>query len=163
MPAYCRPKVTLLTEKVPDAIGLPEAVKGCRDPRIVRAWGERLARLVREMHDRGISHRDLKAPNVMLQGAAADPANATPVLIDLVGVRASADAVVFTRRARELARLNASFLEMKHVTRTVRLRFLLIYLHAGERQMDWKKWWKAVSQATAAKVAKNRRTGRVIG
>ncbi len=153
----------LLTEKVPDAVGLPEAVKACGNALVLRVWSERLARVVRAMHDRGVSHRDLKAPNVMLQGAATDPASATPVLIDLVGVRASASEVSFARRARELARLNASFLAMPHVTRTERLRFLLAYLRAGERQSDWKKWWKAVSQATAAKVAKNRRSGRVLG
>ena len=153
----------LLTEKVPDAIGLPEAVKAGRDAGVLRAWSERLARVVRTMHDRGISHRDLKAPNVMLQGAATDPARAAPVLIDLGGVRAGAGAVPFARAARELARLNASFLAMPHVTRTERLRFLRAYLGAGERQPDWKKWWTAVSRATAAKVEKNRRTGRVLG
>ncbi|MCI0704772.1 MAG: hypothetical protein L0241_27255 [Planctomycetia bacterium] len=153
----------LLTEKVPEAIGLPEAVLACRDTRILRAWSERLARVVRAMHDRGISHRDLKAPNVMLQGAARDPESAVPVLIDLVGVRASSDSVPFVRRAKELARLNVSFLAMPHVTRTERLRFLRIYLAAGESKADWKKWWKAVSVATAEKVAKNLLSGRVIG
>jgi serine/threonine protein kinase len=153
----------LLTEKVPDALGLPEAVKACADTAVLRAWTERLARVVRAMHDRGVSHRDLKAPNVMLRGAATDPTTAAPVLIDLVGVRAGASEIPFARRARELARLNASFLEMKHVTRTERLRFLRVYLGAGGREPDWKKWWTAVSRATAAKVAKNRRTGRTIG
>ncbi len=153
----------LLTEKVPNAVGLPEAVKACRDTRILRAWAGKLARVVRTMHDRGVSHRDLKAPNVMLENATSDPANATPVLIDLVGVRASADAVPFTRRAKELARLNASFLAMPHITRTELLRFLLAYLSTGERQLSWKTWWKAVSEATAAKVEKNRRNGRAIG
>ena len=153
----------LLTEKVPDAVGLTEAVKACRDVRILRTWADRLARVVRAMHDRGVSHRDLKAPNIMLQGAATDPANAMPVLIDLVGVRASGDAVPFARRAKELARLNASFLAMKHVTRGERLRFLRVYLAGVGRQTDWKKWWKAVSEATVAKVAKNRRSGRVLG
>ena len=153
----------LLTERVPEAVGLPEAVRACRDAGTLRVWAERLARVVRAMHDRGVSHRDLKAPNVMLQNAATDPASAAPILIDLVGVRASADAVPFARRAKELARLNASFLAMPHVTRTERLRFLRAYLCAGEREADWKRWWKAVSAATAAKVAKNRRSGRALG
>jgi serine/threonine protein kinase len=152
----------LLTEKVPDALGLTEAVRSCRDPRVLRAWAERLARVVRTMHDCGVSHRDLKSPNVMLRGAATDPASATPVLIDLVGVRASAAQVSFARRKREQARLNASFLSMPNVTRSERLRFLLAYLRAGEREPDWKSWWKAVSLATAAKVEKNRRSGRVL-
>lgn len=153
----------LLTEKVPDAVGLSEMVRACCDSRLLRVWAERLARVVRTMHDRGVSHRDLKAPNVMLQGAATNPASATPVLIDLVGVKASADAVPFARRTKELARLNASFLTMPNVTRTERLRFLLTYLRTGARELDWKKWWKAVSLATAVKVEKNRRSGRVLG
>ena len=153
----------LLTEKVPHAVGLSEAVRACRDTNVLRAWSERLARVVRSMHDRGVSHRDLKAPNVMLENAATDPANATPVLIDLVGVRAGASEVSFARRAKELARLNASFLTTPHVTRTERLRFLRAYLRTGARQADWKTWWNAVSTATAAKVAKNRKSGRVIG
>lgn len=153
----------LLTEKVPDAVGLSEAVRACRDPLLLRVWAERLARVVRTMHDRGVSHRDLKAPNVMLQGVAIDPASATTVLIDLVGVRASAAAVPPKRCAKELARLNASFLATPHATRTERLRFLLTYLRTGTRRADWKSWWKLVSEATAAKVAKNFRSGRTIG
>ena len=38
-----------------------------------------------------------------------------------------------------------------------------VYLAAGERRSDWKMWWAAVAQATAAKVAKNERRGRVLG
>jgi tRNA A-37 threonylcarbamoyl transferase component Bud32 len=153
----------LLTEKVPGAVGLPEAVAACRDTHLLRVWAERLARVVRTMHARGVSHRDLKAPNVMLRGAATDPATATPVLIDLVGVRASADAIPMTRCAKELARLNASFLAMPHVTRTERLRFLRAYLRGGAGRADWKSWWKMINEATAAKVAKNARRGRAIG
>jgi tRNA A-37 threonylcarbamoyl transferase component Bud32 len=153
----------LVTEKVPDAWGLPEAVQATRDPKRIRLWAERLARWVRRMHDRGVSHRDLKAPNILLQHATTDPANAAPVFIDLVGVRVSSRAVPWPRRAKDLARLNASFLAMPHITRTERLRFLLTYLRTGERVLDWKKWWRAVSGATLAKVAKNRRANRQLG
>ena len=152
----------LLTEKVPEAVGLPEAVRATRDPSLIRIWAVRLARIIRQMHDRGVSHRDLKAPNIMLQYALTEPTQATPVLIDLVGVRASSAAVPFARRAKELARLNASFLHRPHITRTERLRFLLAYLRAGVWEMDWKKWWRAVSSATLAKVEKNRRAKREL-
>ena len=68
------------------------------------------------------------------------------------------------QRAKELARLNASFLDSEEVTRTDRLRFLNAYLAAGSGfQESWKSWWKMVSRATAAKVAKNRRNGRTLG
>ncbi|MBY0458411.1 MAG: hypothetical protein K2V38_13810 [Gemmataceae bacterium] len=152
----------LLTEKVPDAVVLTEAVQTCREPRVLRAWAEKLAGVTHTMHERGVSHRDLKAPNVLLEGAASDPATATPVLIDLVGVRARGRGVPFAQRAKELARLNASFLAMPHVTRTERLRFLRRYLGAEASQAGWKTWWRAVWRETARKAAKNRRRGRPL-
>jgi serine/threonine protein kinase len=111
------------------------------------------------MHDRGVSHRDLKAPNILLANGRE------PMLIDLVGVRTQVR-LTYSRRAREIARLNASFLRDSAVSRGDRLRFLHAYLAAGPKlggpEVDWKSWWKWVSQATAQKVARNRRTGRVL-
>jgi hypothetical protein len=110
----------LLTEKVPDARELSEAVAGLAEKpvhervRLLRTWARRLARMVRAMHDRGVSHRDLKAANILLEGAATDPVAAVPVLIDLVGVQLGR-AVSFRQRAKELARLNASFLKKPKV------------------------------------------------
>jgi len=159
----------LLADKVPDALGLPEAVAALAGrpapdrARLVRAWAARVARVVRAMHDRRVSHRDLKGSNVLLEGAATDPAAAVPVLIDLVGVRVGR-AVGVRQRAKELARLNASFLASPHVTRGDRLRFLRAYLSAGgECGADWKVWWNAAARATAAKVAKNQKSGRLLG
>ncbi|VTT96464.1 serine threonine protein kinase : Mn2+-dependent serine/threonine protein kinase OS=Singulisphaera acidiphila (strain ATCC BAA-1392 / DSM 18658 / VKM B-2454 / MOB10) GN=Sinac_2919 PE=4 SV=1: Kdo: Kdo [Gemmataceae bacterium] len=143
----------LLTEVVPDAVPL-DAAPGAALPRDVLVD---LARTLRAMHDRGVSHRDLKASNVLL-GRGRDP-----VLIDLVGVRTVA-AIGVARRAKELARLNASFLAAAAVTRGERLRFLLAYLGAGPAfQVGWKSWWELVSRATADKVARNRRVGRALG
>ncbi|MDB5313207.1 MAG: 3-deoxy-D-manno-octulosonic-acid kinase [Gemmataceae bacterium] len=166
--AGCPAEGYLLTEKVPDAIELPEAAKGlmARPPgertRVVRTWACRLARTLRAMHDRAVSHRDLKGPNVLLAGGAANPAGAVPVLIDLVGVRVG-KSVPFLRRAGELARLNVSFLASPVVTRGDLLRFLRAYLAAGARPgTDWKAWWKAIAAATAVKVAKNHRSGRPL-
>jgi hypothetical protein len=141
----------ILTEMVPNATPLRPAGRDLID---------RLARVLRDMHDRGVSHRDLKAPNILL-------ANGTdPVLIDLVGVRTRVNLTV-AKRAKELSRLNASFVNDPAVSRTDRLRFLRAYLASGPRlggaEVDWKSWWKLVSRATAAKVARNRRTGRVLG
>ena len=135
----------LLTEKVNEAeelIAKPQAA-------------DRLARIIREMHDRAVSHRDLKASNVLLERGTE------PVLIDLVGVRVG-KAVSIRQRCKELARLNASFLASPFVSHTVRLRFLRTYLNAGEWITDWKSWWRAISLATTAKQAKNRRSGRPL-
>lgn len=140
----------LLTELVPDAQPLTAAH--------ARAVVEPLARLLRAMHDRGVSHRDLKAPNILLAHGTE------PVLIDLVGVRTGVRPTV-RRRAKDLARLNASFVTAPAgLTRTDRLRFLLVYLRAGpDLGADWKTWWTLVSRATVAKVERNRRRGRVLG
>ena len=136
----------LLTEKVSGAVELRDGVR--------RAVLEKLARTVRAMHDRGVSHRDLKAPNVLLEDGDS------PTLIDLVGVQTCAR-VSFRQRAKELARLNASFLTTAR--NSDRLRFLRTYLSAGPRRPEgWKQWWRAVGGATMAKVEKNRRSGRPL-
>ncbi|MFO0805321.1 MAG: lipopolysaccharide kinase InaA family protein [Gemmataceae bacterium] len=115
---------------------------------------EKLARTLRQMHDRGVSHRDLKASNILLERGT------DPVFIDLVGVRLGSPPP-FRQRSKELARINASFLGA--TTHTTRLRFLLTYLNAGEcRLANWKDWWRAIRAATEAKQAKNRRSGRPL-
>jgi tRNA A-37 threonylcarbamoyl transferase component Bud32 len=152
----------LLTEMVPESTSLQS---GSRES------AEKLAQTLRAMHDRGVSHRDLKAPNILLAHGTE------PMLIDLVGVRTRAH-LTMAKRARELARLNASFVNDPKVTRSDRLRFLLAYLaplprlacdeprgetKSGGKERDWKNWWELISRATVAKVAKNRRAGRVLG
>ena len=141
----------LLVDEVPEAVVLTDAVPD------LPAVAGRLARLLRRMHDRHVSHRDLKAANVLLERGT------TPTLIDLVGVMVGKP-VPFRQRAKELARLSASFLGSPRVRHADRLRFLRSYLAAGERRPEgWKAWWRAIAGATATKVAKNRRSGRPLG
>jgi len=143
----------LLTELVPDAANLECGVGA----EAVSEAAFRLARILRAMHDRGVSHRDLKAPNILLAHGHE------PTLIDLVGVRTRVEMNV-SRRAKELARLCVSFLAHPDVTRSEQLRFLRAYLAAGPAfQVGWKSWWELVSRATVAKVARNHRVGRVLG
>jgi hypothetical protein len=153
----------LLVETVPDALGLPEAVAAADGrPGVIRGWADDLGRLVRRMHDRQVAHRDLKAPNILMAGAATDLRAATPVLIDLAGV-VPGRAVDTRTRIRNLARLNASFRTTPAVTRADRLRFLRAYFGWGlHGQGDWKSWWKRIESATREKVAKNARTGRPL-
>ncbi|HET6573639.1 MAG TPA: lipopolysaccharide kinase InaA family protein [Fimbriiglobus sp.] len=143
-------------DKVPDALGLPEAVAASRGrPAVLRDWADRLGRLVRRMHDRQVSHRDLKAPNVLISGGE-------PVLIDLVGVETSRP-VPRAVRVRDLARLNASFLGSDVVSRTDLLRCLRAYLGWGlHGKGDWKSWWRQVGEATRAKSERNARAGRPL-
>jgi tRNA A-37 threonylcarbamoyl transferase component Bud32 len=151
-------------ETVPGAMGLPEAVAGldryrpADRRRILAGWTERLGRMLRTMHDRELAHRDLKAPNILMAGAAVNPFTATPVLIDLVGAEAGRP-VSDATRIRDLARLAASFLDQSRVSRSDHLRLLRAYLGRG----DWKSWWQRVARAARAKASRNARSGRPLG
>ncbi len=167
----------LLTEKVPGAVAIDVAISSASLPGQQSRFEARveyghqsecsthgfadisvaLARLLRAMHDRDVSHRDLKAANILLADGTQ------PMLIDLVGVRTQVR-LSDSQRAKELARLNASFLNSPHVNLSDRLRFLRAYLSAGPAlRVGWKSWWEMVCKATAAKAAKNRRRKRMLG
>lgn len=135
----------------------------------------RVARLVRDLHQRGLSHRDLKAVNVLVvpsscaaQEGSAEPYDHWPLtssrvwLIDLVGVRRYRR-LGRRRKVQNLARLHASFVRDPGLRRTDKLRFLRIYLQCGLRgKVGWKEWWRDIDRATQAKVARNARSGRPL-
>ena len=128
--------------RVPEARELAAAVAA--GPR--RAWFDSLGRLIRQMHEKQVAHRDLKAANILMSGDA-------PVLIDLVGV-VPGTPVGRRLRMKNLARLNASFLHSPNVTRTDRLRFLRAYLAWGlHGRAGWKDWWNGVARETELKLA----------
>ena len=133
----------IVFEKVPDGIELPQALG--------QVSTVKLGKFIRTMHDREVSHRDLKAPNILIS-------HGEPVLLDLVGLvvgRKVSDRI----RVRDLARLNASFLNGE-VSTSDRLRVLYAYLQSDRK--TWKTWWRKISLATAAKMAKNARSGRPL-
>jgi hypothetical protein len=153
----------LITEKVPDAVdlhrfvagqgALPEAERQGR----LRCRIDQVAKLVRELHRRGLSHRDLKAANILITEG-----NSSIWLIDLVGVRLH-DRLSRRRKMQNLARLHASFFQSAALTRTDKLRFLRMYLHWGMLgRGSWKRWWREIEKATRAKVARNARSGRPL-
>jgi len=117
-----------------DTLLATEAVKGeklsdwlrSRPPAAERrAVARRLAHLVRRMHDAGFSHRDLKAPNLLVSPAHGEAAR--PVLVDLDGL-AYKGYVSEGRRAKDLMRLSVSLEEWGVARATDRLRFLRAYL-----------------------------------
>jgi tRNA A-37 threonylcarbamoyl transferase component Bud32 len=163
----------LVTQQIPDAVELRMYLRMLarltRDKRrqVLRERIEQLARLIREMHRRRASHRDLKASNILVQtGPSAVPnpgGDFGPFwLIDLVGVRLRGR-VERPRRVQNLARLHASFHEDQAISRTDKLRFLRIYLHWGLRgKQGWKRWWHEIARATQAKVIRNQRRQRPL-
>ncbi len=151
----------LLTEKVANAADLHEhlAALGRLLPAEhrwrLRAGVEQLARLVRTLHERNLSHRDLKAANVLVSEGKL-------WLIDLVGLRLCRR-LSRRPRVRNLARLHASFLAVAGVSRSDKLRFLRVYLQWGLfGRAGWKSWWREIDSATRAKVERNRRSGRPL-
>jgi tRNA A-37 threonylcarbamoyl transferase component Bud32 len=151
----------LLTEKILDAVDLHDFLASLRqadaDQRRtrLRRCVDQVARLVGDLHRRHLSHRDLKAGNVLVTADAV-------WLIDLVGVTPYRK-LSRARRVQNLARLHASFCQNPALTRTDKLRFLRVYLQWGlYGRCAWKRWWREVEAATQAKINRNERNGRLL-
>ncbi len=156
----------LLAEKIENAVDLLEFARrlsilptASRTAEL-RSRMAALARLLRALHSRGLTHRDLKAANVLTAETIGD---ARFWLLDLVGVRRQ-HRVGRRRKMRDLARLNVSFFSHPLVTRTEKLRFLRAYLRVGLTGLSgWKDRWCEIAAATQRKVTKNLLAGRPLG
>ena len=115
-----------------------------------RAALERLGRFLRRMHDEEVVHRDLKAPNLV---AWHGPRGAMFAVVDLEGAHVARGPVPFPRRARDLARLDAS-LSAPFVSRTDRVRVLRGYYATFARpKMPLAEFARRVAFASARKRA----------
>jgi tRNA A-37 threonylcarbamoyl transferase component Bud32 len=158
----------LITAKQADVITLAEYVRTvlpalgpaeCRAR--VRGLTLELARLLRSLHERSLSHRDLKASNILVHSDRLESAEFLS-LIDLVGVRLR-HPVPYRRRIQNLARLSVSLSGAPGRTRTETLRFLRAYLPWGLSPLSgWKDLWRSTERAIRAKQARNRRRGRPL-
>lgn len=152
----------VLTEEQCGALTLDRAVKliatrGDRT-RILRALAERLGRLVRMMHDRGIQHGDLKAANVLVTIDESNPQAAEISFVDLVGAKSSRS-ITRNDRIEDLARLAASFWNSSGMTQTIRLRFLQAYSRVFPR---FPVIWREIATAVARKRRRNEMRGRTL-
>ena len=126
----------LLTEEISEARTLAQL---CLSAALLPAGLEiRLADLLARLHNLALSHRDLKASNVLidLQGQ--------PCLIDLDGVRR----VWFGHRSRavaDLARLARDVVGGPCVTLKLLIRFLRAYCQDRGVE-DWRAWWRQIEQ-----------------
>ena len=138
---------------------------------------DELARLLRILHRWQLSHRDLKAANILVSPqpwkladrgvaeVAFDPLSEWPHVwfIDVDGLRKNTP-LTQERRIRDLARLLVSFTGHPALTRCDCLRFLRSYLMRREYgRHSWKVWWRTIAQAAGQKIERNRRLGRVVG
>ena len=156
----------LLCEKIIEARELQVAVEEIAKLELLkqreaqRNLLDSLARLIRDLHQRQLAHRDLKAANLLVTGDLEQEFQLH--FIDLVGVRRQRKLSPFTRR-QNLTRLHASFVHNPFLSRTDRLRFLFLYLNVGLYGVsNWKDWWKSISEATQAKIERNNRRGRPL-
>jgi serine/threonine protein kinase len=102
--------------------------------------------VLRRLHEGGFAHRDLKAPNVMVQWDGDLRHVPRVLLVDLDGIRQvrqlrPADEI------RALARLSVSLDHCRKLTRTDRLRFLTSY-SGGQwcAKPQWKSMWKSIER-----------------
>jgi tRNA A-37 threonylcarbamoyl transferase component Bud32 len=112
----------LLMRREKEARPLEEALASL-SPRAARDAARCLGRTLRHMHDRGLRHRDLKKDNVLVSPGALDF-----VFLDVDGVRESDRALDWERRAKDLATLAGSLLDLRLVPFGLRLRALDAYL-----------------------------------
>jgi tRNA A-37 threonylcarbamoyl transferase component Bud32 len=163
-------KDTLLATEPVAGVPLSEWLRHDPPARERRQLVRALAQMVRRMHDAGFSHRDLKAPNILVAPRGA--CGPRPVLVDLDGVRAGLG-VSAARRGKDLMRLSVSLDEWGVARRTDRLRFLRAYLgprgcpgaitirgrQRGDRRaaLRLRRWWRRIARASARKAAALRR------
>jgi tRNA A-37 threonylcarbamoyl transferase component Bud32 len=157
-----RPRCYLLTEAVPESMGVAEVFKTFwpgMSAAIQRDWLalhlRRLARQLRRLHEEGFDHRDLKFSNLLV---ARDPADPRVWVLDLEGVRVWRR-VPARRAAQNLARINVSAMVAGIANQSDRLRFLKWYLGA-RFPTEWKWWWRRIARLSQAKITDNRARGR---
>lgn len=140
--------------------GLP-LLNGAEQRGVRRSLCRALAKLIRSLHERSLSHRDLKAANILILG---DPCAVLPELslIDLVGADVSYP-LPRRRIVQNLARLYLSMAETPGRTRSDYLRFLRAYLPWSRTpRAAWKVIWMEIVHAASSKHAQNQRRGRPL-
>jgi len=165
---YLPHETYLITRKAEPAVTLSDYARqvlpgmdpGARRERISRLTLA-LSRLLRTLHERSLSDRDLKTANILIVGDP-DAATVELQLIDLVGVRLI-HPLPDHRRVQNLARLHLSLRDVPGRTRTDALRFLRAYLPWGlSPHNDWKGLWRSIAASSRQKLEKNLRRGRKL-
>jgi tRNA A-37 threonylcarbamoyl transferase component Bud32 len=123
------------------------------------AAAKSLGDLVGKLHANRVSHRDLKAGNLLLVNK---PSSVEAYVIDLDGARRYVWLPRF-RRQRDLSRLVLAMRSDSQVTNASRLRFLLAYLQASREQpFDWKLHWRRLARLTQERHLKKSRHGKPL-
>src|SRR5690606_733935 len=119
------------------------------------------AMLLRRLHERRVTHRDLKASNILVS-TTDDLARPKLWLIDLDGVQ-TWQTVPEKHRLQNLTRFYVSFHRSPWITLPDRLRFLRIYLGRNFRdRARWKQLWHRILDQAERKIRRNLRQGRSV-
>ena len=159
----------LITQAIPGATSLKDYLEEivarlspvARRHRIRWLLAE-LGRFLRQMHERNISHRDMKASNFLL--APADPVVETPMiyLIDLAGVQIWRT-LPASRRVQNLTRVVTSLQSYSLLSRADFLRLLCAYQPGALRHRErWKSLWRDIHARVEQKIARNNKLNRPV-
>jgi tRNA A-37 threonylcarbamoyl transferase component Bud32 len=159
----------LITQAIPDAVNLKDYLQEVVSKlppesrrRRVRWLVGQLGQFLRHMHERNISHRDMKASNFLIE--PADPAVESPkiYLIDLVGVQVWRR-LPASRCVQNVTRVVASLQSYQLFTQTDFMRLLCAYRPAvRHRKRKWKTFWYDIQRRVAQKIARNRENSRPV-
>lgn len=115
-----------------------------------RALTALLVRELRKLQQRGFAHRDCKAQNILIRGAASP----SLLWIDMDGIR-RVGVLARAEQLRPLARLHVSLLDVSGLTRTDRARFLKAYFaRFGAPVNAWREAWRELALITIEKLAR---------
>ena len=132
-----------ISDKIPGAENLVSFVGNRRSDRAAALIGA--ARFLRNVHDRGIYHADMKATNILVRRGGGGRLEF--FLTDLDHVSAGLH-VSEKRVLRNLFQLNKSFPSLERLSLRDRYRFLSAYC-GPYRRNRLRRLWKAVERATA--------------
>ena len=127
-----------------------------RRHQIKRAVIARLVHVFCRFEEHGFTHRDMKAPNILVRWNIGPAETPEVFLIDLDGVRH------WPRprprgTLRAITRLNVSLDQLDDATRTDRLRFLKgLMARSGRHGQDWKALWRNIADRADVKREKRR-------
>ena len=117
-----------------------------------------LGRLLQRLHDNSFSHRDLKAPNMLVHWSEGEMPEI--ILVDLDGLKRVRH-MTTRRRFQGLMRLNVSLLKCPSVNHAGRLRMLLGYIRRpGSGRINFKPYWRVLENWSARKLARQIRSRR---
>lgn len=123
----------------------------------LHAAAEKLGEVLGKMHAVSVSHRDLKAGNLLLINR---PSSVEAFVIDLDGAQRQLW-LSRSRRLWELSRLTYAMESNPTVTKTARLRFLKAYLQAlGKEPASWKSDWVQLTRLTRKRRSVKSQQGR---